>query len=145
MRSSLRRLFILLTVWLLVFYASGCQLVSLNADSLLRAPKLTGDQAAVQQALEQYIVSRVGETQADYTLKYPKDGDRLTSFLFLDHTEEPTRAMAFYCCPALSANARILYLENSLSCAIALLVASSSFSSNLSLNMDEAKSCPHLD
>lgn len=91
------------------FCSGGCRFISLDADGLLRAPKLTGDQAGVQGALEDYVVRQSG--QADYTLKCPKGGENLTSFLFLDQQTEPTRAVAFYACPTLSANVRILYLE----------------------------------
>ena len=90
---------------------SGCGAINLNADGLLRAPKQTGDRDGVQQALAQYLAEQMDTDEPDYTLKYPKEGNQLTSFLFLDGEEEAAKAVAFYGCPKRSANVRILYLE----------------------------------
>lgn len=71
----------------------GCSIG--DVESQLRAPRPTGEQQAIQQALDGYLV-KIGNTR-DYTLKYPQDGDYLSAFVMEDiDGDGQEEAIAFY-------------------------------------------------
>ena len=63
---------------------AGCSAEG-NVETLLRAPQLSGESAALQKALNSYLGGSA-------TLKYPANGDFLSPFAFGDWTATaPTR------------------------------------------------------
>ncbi len=104
----------------------GCNTIGLDVENHLRPPKFSGEQEAIQQALEQDILSRVEKGGVDeYILKYPKQGSYRSAFILVDQVkpnamsnlnnfvhiqpatkvtgtgdagvDEATEALAFYC------------------------------------------------
>lgn len=71
----------------------GCSIG--DVETQLRAPRPTGDQQAIQQALDAYI-ARTGSSR-EYILKYPQDGEYLSAFVMEDVDEDgDEEAIAFY-------------------------------------------------
>lgn len=71
----------------------GCSIGDM--ESQLRAPRPTGEQQAIQQALDAYLAR--GGALAQYILKYPQDGDYLSAFVMEDiDGDEEEEAIAFY-------------------------------------------------
>lgn len=71
-------------------YLSGCQFGGFDTLSLMRPPKATGDEANIQQILEE-----VGGS--DLTLKYPQKGDYRSAIVMYDITGDgEEEAVAFY-------------------------------------------------
>ena len=69
---------------------SGCEFAPTDINNLLRAPKLTGEQLAVESALKENI-------GPNYLLKYPQTGDDRTAFVFHDLNGDGIQeAMALY-------------------------------------------------
>ena len=74
---------------------SGCSIVGLDVENKLRPPRGTGEQEAIQQALESYI--RSAEKSSSYLLKYPKSGDYRSAFIVDDFDRDGEQeAYAFY-------------------------------------------------
>lgn len=71
----------------------GCSIGDMG--SLLRAPRPTGEQQEIQQALDGYL-TRAGLSR-EYILKYPQDGDYLSAFVMEDvDGDAEEEAIAFY-------------------------------------------------
>lgn len=85
-----------MTAWLALLTAcvlGGCSIG--DVETQLRAPRPTGEQQAIQQALDAYI-NRAGSSR-EYILKYPQDGDYLSAFVMEDVDEDgDEEAIAFY-------------------------------------------------
>lgn len=75
---------------LLAALISGCAVIPADISELESPPKLTGEQQAIEKALE----AKAGNK---FTLKYPLDGDYRSAFIMkdLDHDGTP-EAIAFY-------------------------------------------------
>lgn len=87
-----RHLFgVLLFVFLLIFVFSGCSLVDFfAADALLRAPKLTGEISALQDAVEEAV-------GVDIELYTPIAGDYRSSYVLFDYDNNGSdEAVVFY-------------------------------------------------
>lgn len=68
----------------------GCRLFTADTDTLLAAPKLTGELRPIGAALSSGI-------KGDYTLRYPSGGDRRSAVILEDIDHDGTReAFAFY-------------------------------------------------
>ena len=63
---------------LVACFLSGCSGIG-DVESQLRAPRPTGDQQEIQQALDAYI--RSSGSSREYILKYPQDGEYLSAFV----------------------------------------------------------------
>ncbi len=73
----------------LLLLLSGCGF-SGDVNSLLKAPKPTGELQDIQQALEQSITE-------EYTLRYPTDGEYRSAFVLRDlNGDDVSEAIAFY-------------------------------------------------
>ena len=84
---------------------SGASLTGRNVEELLRAPRLSGTQSAVQEALSRHL----GDTMQ---LKYPRGGDEMAPFLFGDFDGDgQTEAAALYAQTADAKNAGLAVLE----------------------------------
>lgn len=70
---------------------TGCSAIGLTVESQLTPPKNSGEQEAIRSALDAYITSHTknGES-AEYTLKYPANGNYLTAFIMLDQVRPHT-------------------------------------------------------
>ena len=80
----------ILSAALICFSLSGCDIFSTEADSLLSAPKLTGEMQPVQVALDEYITE-------NYSLKFPTGGETKTAITLVDLNEDGIKeAVAFY-------------------------------------------------
>ena len=92
---------IVLTI--LVFTFSGCSLVNLvSAESLLRPPKLTGENAALQTTFENSVGS-------DVSLYAPIAGDYRTSYIFFDmNFDGNDEAVVFY---SLNSNSSVVHMH----------------------------------
>ena len=87
---KLKKIGIILLVICLMFTFSGCSFITSDTDSLLMAPKPTGELYYIQQALENSITG-------EYTLKYPTDGDYRSAIVQKDLNSDGTKeAIAFY-------------------------------------------------
>ncbi len=88
MRRTRRSLWTAAVAGLCVLLLSGCNALGLDVENYLRPPKSTGEQEAIQQALETYIeehTEKGGVT--DYILKYPKEGNYRTAFILIDQIQ----------------------------------------------------------
>ncbi len=70
---------------------TGCSAIGLTVESQLTPPKSSGEQEAIRNALDEYIINHTknGES-AEYTLKYPANGNYLTAFILLDQVRPHT-------------------------------------------------------
>ncbi len=91
---------------LLAVLLSGCSAtIGNDVESLLRAPRLSGETGAVQKALNSYL----GGTA---TMKYPASGDFLSPFLFGDWDGDGTQeAAALYTADSTGQNTCLAILE----------------------------------
>lgn len=79
---------------LVACFLSGCSGIG-DVESQLRAPRPTGDQQEIQQALDAYI--RGSGSSREYILKYPQDGEYLSAFVMEDIDEDGgEEVIAFY-------------------------------------------------
>ena len=70
---------------------SGCNLGN-DVEGLMRPPRTSGEQEAIQTALETYLGSATG-----YTLKYPQFGEHRSAFILEDlNGDGEDEALAFY-------------------------------------------------
>lgn len=85
----------------------GCDMVGGDITTLMSAPKLTGEQQAIEQALSAALG---GPTK--YTLKYPLEGEYRSSFILhnLDRDDEQ-EAIAFYCPVTDKAGTHVMVLK----------------------------------
>lgn len=68
----------------------GCDFLNLDPESLLNAPNIADEQAAIYQALVAYVGKNV-------TLKYPRSGEYTSAFVIADiDDEEGEEALVFY-------------------------------------------------
>ena len=75
MRNDKRRWLPAVLAGLCALLLSGCNALGLDVEDYLRPPKSTGEQEAIQQALETYIEAHAEKGGVtDYILKYPKEG-----------------------------------------------------------------------
>ncbi len=76
----------------------GCSLLEFNTSPTLVSPAATGDEEAIQTALETFISGEFGSAAADqYKLKYPNSGDYRTAFIVKDTDgDNVAEALAFY-------------------------------------------------
>ena len=76
----------------------GCSLLEFNTSQNLLPPAATGDEEAIQSALETYISGEYGSAAAgQYKLKYPHSGDYRTAFVVKDTDgDNVAEALAFY-------------------------------------------------
>lgn len=75
---------------ILMTSASGCSLTDFSSDSLLRPPKTTGDEAEIEQLIDECAKS-------GYTLKYPKSGTYRSAIIMNDLDGDGTdEAIAFF-------------------------------------------------
>ncbi len=73
------------------FSLAGCSLGA-DVEGLMRPPRSTGEQEAIQSALEDDLGGASG-----YTLKYPKSGEYRSAFIFRDlNGDGEKEALAFY-------------------------------------------------
>lgn len=87
---NMRRLTALLMAVVFCLSFAACSGVESEEDNLLSAPRLEGDLAPIQQALEEYA----GE---DITLKYPVSGEYRSALIIKDVTGDGrNEAVAFY-------------------------------------------------
>ena len=91
-----------------VLLLAGCTgMPGADVESLLRAPRLSGEASAVQKALNSYLGSVA-------TLKYPATGDFLSPFAFGDWDGDGTdEAAVLYTAEASGANVWLAILEPS--------------------------------
>ncbi len=86
----------LLAIFFITVALSGCSAVGLDVENKLRPPKGTGEQEAIQQALETYIRKYV-DNSGSYLLKYPQSGEHRSAFLVDDFDGDGQQeAYAFY-------------------------------------------------
>ena len=86
----------LLAIFFITAALSGCSAVGLDVENKLRPPKGTGEQEAIQQALETYIRKYV-DNSGSYLLKYPQSGEHRSAFLVDDFDGDGQQeAYAFY-------------------------------------------------
>lgn len=89
------------------FLLSGCSMGA-DVEGLMRPPRTTGEQEAIQSALEDYLGSASG-----YTLKYPQSGEYRSAFIRKDlNGDGQEEALAFYQPGAKSRNVHINMLLN---------------------------------
>ena len=76
----------------------GCSLLEFNTAQTLLPPAATGDEEAIQSALETYISGEYGSAAAgQYKLKYPHSGEFRTAFIVKDTDKDNvSEALAFY-------------------------------------------------
>ena len=76
----------------------GCSLFEFNLSQKLVSPAATGDEGAIQSALETFISGEYGAAAVDqYKLKYPNAGDYRTAFVIKDlDNDDTSEALAFY-------------------------------------------------
>ena len=76
----------------------GCSLFEFNFSQNLVSPAATGDEEAIQSALETYISGEYGSgAVGQYKLKYPNSGEYRTAFVVKDFDGDgKAEAMAFY-------------------------------------------------
>ena len=99
-----RKFKLFLSAAVLAFLLCSCSGFA-STESLMRPPRLTSEQKAINDALDQAVISQ------DYSLKYPKSGDYRSAFVFQDlDGDGEEEALAFY---ALSFNdyARVILLD----------------------------------
>ena len=66
----------------------GCNALGMDVEDYLRPPKSTGEQEAIQQALETYIEAHAEKGGVtDYILKYPKEGNYRSAFILVDQVQ----------------------------------------------------------
>ena len=87
----------------LVFLFSSCSFIDFfSADSLLRAPRLTGDNAALQAAFEE-------EVGKDVSLFSPLSGDHRSAYILFDAYDDGIdEAIVFY---SLNSNRSVLHMH----------------------------------
>ena len=87
-----------------------------DVETLLRPPRMTGEQQQVQLALEEYIFSVNGDVKGspvEYVLKYPKSGEFRSAFIIKDlNGDGVSEALAFYRTNSETGNVRINLLYN---------------------------------
>ncbi len=87
---KIKKLFALMLAALILVCLSGCKSTGNRKDGLLLPPKLEGDMAPVQEALETYV-------PGDITLKYPTSGEYRSAFILKDLDGDTRReAVALY-------------------------------------------------
>lgn len=75
---------------ILIFSASGCSFAELGLDDALRPPKATGDEAEIEQLIE-------NSADGAYTLKYPKSGNYRSAIIMKDlDGDDVSEAVAFF-------------------------------------------------
>lgn len=76
----------------------GCSLFEFNLSQSLVSPAATGDEEAIQTALETFISGEFGSAAvSQYKLKYPNSGDYRTAFVVYDMDNDgSSEALAFY-------------------------------------------------
>lgn len=91
MRKRILSVFVLMLVSAVVF--SGCDALTFNsAENLVRPPKLSGDDGALQEAFESVI-----SEQGEYILRYPIAGSYRSAFVRFDcDGDESDEAFVFY-------------------------------------------------
>lgn len=101
-----RKLIRLLCVVLaMAFMLTGCEFATTDISDLMRPPKLTGEQQAVQLALEKAVGTK-------YTLKYPLGGDIRSAFIMHDIDGDGKKeALALYCPSNENAGTHIMILK----------------------------------
>lgn len=92
-------------VLVMAFMLTGCEFATSDISDLMRPPKLTGEQQAVQLALEKVL-------GAKYTLKYPLGGEIRSAFIMHDIDGDGKKeALALYCPSSDSAGTHIMILK----------------------------------
>ena len=92
MRTRKQRFFTAALLGLCALLLSGCNALGMDVEDYMRPPKSTGEQEAIQQALETYIETHAEKGGVtDYILKYPKEGDYRSAFILVDQVQ-PNRA-----------------------------------------------------
>lgn len=88
MRNDKRRWLPAVLAGLCALLLSGCNALGLDVEDYLRPPKSTGEQEAIQQALETYIEAHAEKGGVtDYILKYPKEGSYRSAFILVDQVQ----------------------------------------------------------
>ena len=96
---------LLIVVSLLLLLCSGCGFDFNSAEKLLRAPKLTGEYGAIEQAFE----AAVGR---DVTLQAPRAGAFRTAYIMYDYDGDGiSEALVFYIAAADATTVRIHFLD----------------------------------
>ncbi len=98
---------------LLCLSLCGCSLFEFNLSQKLVSPAATGDEGAIQSALETFISGEFGAAAVDqYKLKYPNSGDYRTAFVLEDMDNDGvSEALAFYALSEDKPLAHINYLR----------------------------------
>ena len=85
-----KRIFLILIAAVLLFALSGCEMVSFDVSELMSPPKATGEKAEIQKLIDK-------EAGADYTLKYPQNGNFRSAITTMDFDSDSVdEAIAFY-------------------------------------------------
>ena len=80
----------LLSGCVVLLAAGGCNITDFSADNLLRPPKAVGDEAEIEQLIEQ-------TADSGYILKYPKSGNFRSAIIMTDlDGDEKDEAVAFF-------------------------------------------------
>jgi hypothetical protein len=74
-------------VFLMTLSLCGCTAIGIDVESQLRPPKNNGEQEMLRNALDSYVLQN---KMSKYSLKYPSEGDYLSSFILLDEVTFPT-------------------------------------------------------
>lgn len=107
-----KRWIALLAVICVMLSFCGCSFAEIDVDGRLRAPYATGEQNAIQQALEQHVFSQGEASSISYVLKYPKMGEYRSAFVMKDITGDgQDDALAFYALQPEGAMTHIALLE----------------------------------
>lgn len=90
-RAGLKLYIVIAAAVLLSFVISGCAVIPADISELEKPPRLTGEQQAIENALESREGSKI-------TLKYPLSGDYRSAFVLKDLNHDGKKeAVAFYC------------------------------------------------
>ncbi len=102
MMNYIKQSIAVITVLLIVLCFTGCDFEFASVESLMRAPKLTGESAEIERAFE----SAVGDS---VSLLSPRSGEFRTAFVLYDYDADGSEeAIAFY---ATNATAHIHFLD----------------------------------
>ena len=85
--KRVQKALIFLVLFCMITSLCGCTAIGIDVESQLRPPKNNGEQEMLQNALDDYISqSKINK----YSLKYPNEGQYLSSFVLLDEVKRPS-------------------------------------------------------
>ena len=102
----MKKIFMFMAVFALALSFSGCSILETDTESMMHPPLLSIEQEKLNDALKKVA----GE---NYTLKYPKNGETNSAFIFRDLDNDGTdEAVAFYSSVDESTRINVLKNEN---------------------------------